>query len=114
MVGSFSVEAQRTYVVTTDYIRKGGWCQVAEKISVDLMEIWRDGEPKMVLEVRGLREFRIRLWIAERLVAAACWVLGSEIIEYNAIEWAGLWKRAAKRERFQRRAMEAMVRQLSD
>ena len=80
-------------------------------ISIDLMEIWRESEPTLVLEVRGLKEFRIRVWIAEKLIALACWILGSEIVEYNAAEWAALWKRAAKRERFRRRAMEAWIAQ---
>lgn len=85
---------------------------MAEKISVDLMEIWRDSEPKLTLEVRGYREFSIRIWISNALIKLACWVLGAEICECNYAEWAALWKKKAKDERFQREAMEAMVKEL--
>ena len=84
---------------------------MAEKISIDLMEMWRESEPKLVLEVQGLKEFRIRAWIACRLIELACLVMGQEIVQYNAAEWSALWKKAAKRERFRRRAMEAWIAQ---
>ena len=86
---------------------------MAGPISVDLMEIWRDSEPSLTLEVRGYREFSIRVWISNNLIRLACWVLGAELDEYDSAAWSALWKKAAKRERFQRRATEAMVKELS-
>ena len=47
---------------------------MARVISVDLMELWRESESVMVVEVRGHREFGVRIWLAMKLIALACWV----------------------------------------
>ena len=58
---------------------------MAKTISLDIMDMWHKTEPKLVLNLSGYKEFRVRTWLATKLVSLACWIahMGLEIEEEN-------------------------------
>ena len=61
---------------------------MAKAPSVDMMDIWRSGEPKIIITVRRNKELRFRLWIADYLIRLAAWVacVGLEYDDDEGIE----------------------------